>query len=204
MAVPFGFSAGDFIAALNLVKNVVDALRDSGGAGEEYTELVNELFTLETALLEVKRVDLDDDQHAQRVALQQAASQCHGTIDEFWKKLQKFQPHLRSEGSGSKVKDGWRKVQWALCKKEDVASFRAKLRGHTGSINVLLQTVQMWVGHAEVFHELDVLIGVICSNGTAIDRKRNAHSRQTLDARLQQNTFAHLGMLEAIARCVNE
>lgn len=150
MAVPFGFSVGDFIAALNLVKDVIDALQDSGGASEEYRELVNELYTLETALLEVKRVDLDDEQHAQTVALQQAASQCHLTIDEFWKKIQKFQPHLRSEGSGSKVKDGWRKVQWALCRKEDVMTFRAKLRGHTGSISVLLMTVQMCVEQGEL------------------------------------------------------
>jgi len=149
MAVPFGFSAGDFIAALKVVRDVIDALRDSGGAGEDYRELIHELYTLETALLEVKRVELDDEQHAQRVALRQAASQCHGTIDEFWKKIQKYQPHLRSEGSNSRVKDGWRKIQWALCRKEDVASFRAKLRGHTGSINVLLMTVQMCVGSAD-------------------------------------------------------
>lgn len=149
MAVPFGFSAGDFIAALKVVKDVIDALRDSGGAGEEYRELINELYTLETALLEVKRVELDDEQHAQRVALQQAASQCHGTIDEFWKKIQKYQPHLRSEGSGSRVKDGWRKIQWAMCTEKDVASFRAKLRGHTGSINLLLMTVQMYVGSVD-------------------------------------------------------
>jgi hypothetical protein len=150
MAVPFGFSAGDFIAALKVVKDVIDALRDSGGAGAEYRELIDELYLLETALLEVKRVELDDEQHAQRVALQQAASQCHRTIDEFWKKIQKYQPHLRSEGSGSKLKDGWRKVQWALCRKEDVAMFRAKLRGETGSINVLLMTVHMYVTDGEV------------------------------------------------------
>ncbi len=51
MAVPFGFSAGDFIAALKVVKDVIDALHDSGGAGAEYRELIDELYLLETALL---------------------------------------------------------------------------------------------------------------------------------------------------------
>ena len=203
MAVPFGFSAGDFIAALKLVKDVIDALRDSGGASEEYRELINELYTLETALLEVKRVELDDEQHAQRVALQQAASQCHRTIDEFWTKIRKYQPHLRAGGSVSKVKDGWRKVQWALCKKEDIADFRAKLKGHTGSINILLTTVQMYVGRNEVPSMSEVLMGGIYRNSTSIDGKRNSHSKQTLETQLQQNTSAHPGVLKDIAQGVN-
>ncbi len=36
------------------------------------------------------------------------------------------------------------KVKWALCKKEDLGKFKADLQGHTGSIEVLLLTVQMY------------------------------------------------------------
>ena len=60
MSVGFGFSAGDFIAALNLVSTVINALRDSGDASLEYRELVRELYTLEQALLRVKRIELDE------------------------------------------------------------------------------------------------------------------------------------------------
>jgi len=35
MSVKFRFSAGDFIAALSLVKTVIDALQDAEGAGAE-------------------------------------------------------------------------------------------------------------------------------------------------------------------------
>lgn len=143
MPVGFGFSASDFIAAINLVKEVIDALRESGGAGSEYQELIRELHSLEIALLEVKRLELDDSQHHQVVALRHAASQCQRTIDNFCKTIQKYQPHLRAEGSNAKFRDGWRKIQWALCKKDDLLNFRAEVMGHTISINLLLTTVQL-------------------------------------------------------------
>jgi hypothetical protein len=144
MAVAFGFSCGDFIAAVELVTMVVNSLGQSSDASEEYRELVRQLYSLEIALLQVKGLLLDDSQHKELVALRQAASQCQQTIDGFWKKIQKYQPHLRTEGSDSRVKDGWMKIKWAICKKDDVAKFKADLVGHTESIQLLLATVQLW------------------------------------------------------------
>ena len=143
MSIGFGFSAGDFIAALNLVGTVIDALRDSGRSGCDYRDFISELYSLESALLRVKRVELDDSQNAEAVALRQAASQCQRTIDDFFTEIRKYQPHLGQTGSGATVKDGWMKIRWAVCKKKDLGEFRAKLRGHTGSIELLLMTVQM-------------------------------------------------------------
>jgi hypothetical protein len=51
MSVGFGFSAGDFITAIELVGTVVDALRPSGNAGAEYRELLFQLLGLESALI---------------------------------------------------------------------------------------------------------------------------------------------------------
>ncbi|OBT46768.1 hypothetical protein VE00_02643 [Pseudogymnoascus sp. WSF 3629] len=109
----FGFSAGDFIAALELVATVIDALRESGGASSEYREIVGQLYSLETALIRVKRLEVDPTQNAELVSLQQAAAQCQLTINSFWKK------------------------------KEDVARFKADLVGHTESIQLLLMAMQM-------------------------------------------------------------
>jgi hypothetical protein len=143
MSVGFGFSAGDFISALELVGTVYNALRDSGTSSTEYRVLIAQLYTLEKALLRVKALELDESQHAERVALLQAASQCQRTIDAFWEKIKKYQPSLRTGGSGSRVRDGWMKIKWALCQKEDLIRFKADLIGHTGSIEMLLVTVQM-------------------------------------------------------------
>ncbi|KAG4442391.1 hypothetical protein IFR05_002093 [Cadophora sp. M221] len=169
MSVGFGFSAGDFIAALTLVHTVVDALRDSGDSSTEYRELISQLYTLETALISVKRVELDDAQHAEHVALMQAAAQCQRTIDAFWEKIKKYQPSLRAAGSGSRVKDGWRKVRWALCRKEDLSRFKADLMGHTESIEMLLTTVQM--------------------GATRIDSKRSDEQHRTMAGKMQESYF---------------
>jgi hypothetical protein len=141
--VGFGFSAGDFIAAIEFVATVIDALRESGDASSECRKIVRQLYSLETALLQVKRLEVDPSQNAELVALHQAAAQCQRTIDNFWKKLQSYQPHLRAGGSSSRVKDGWVKIKWVVCKKEDVAKFKADLVGHTEPIQLLLSAVQM-------------------------------------------------------------
>lgn len=144
MSVGFGFSAGDFIAALKLVSTVLSALQNASSANIEYQELIRELYMLETALLRVKKLELEDTQNAEKIVLQQAASQCQRTIDEFWQKVQKYQPHLSQNcDGGSRVKDGWMRIKWAVCKKEDLARFKVDLRGHTSSIEMLLSIVQM-------------------------------------------------------------
>jgi hypothetical protein len=143
MAVAFGFSFGDFVAVLELVSTVVNALGQSSESSHEYRELVHQLYSLETSLIQVKGLHFDDAQHKELVALRQASSQCQQTIDEFWGKIQKYQPHLRSSGSSSKIKDSWMKIKWAICKSDDVAKFKADLIGHTESIQILLATVQM-------------------------------------------------------------
>jgi hypothetical protein len=139
----FGFSAGDFIAALELIGTVINALRESGVSGTQYRELINQLYSLETALLQVKQLELEEEQRSEYIALRQSASQCQRTIDNFWKKIQKYQRHLRTGGSTSKLKDSWMKVRWAMCQQEDLARFQTDLAAHTQSINIIMTTLQV-------------------------------------------------------------
>jgi hypothetical protein len=151
MSIGFGFSVGDFISAVELVGTVIDALRSSSSASTEYRELISQLLSLESALLQVK-IESEESQSAEEIALLQAASQCQRTIDAFLERVKAYQPHLGNDRSESGVtlgnikdgaKRGWMKVKWAICKKEDVRKFQADLAGHTASIQLLLATVQM-------------------------------------------------------------
>jgi len=178
MSVGFGFSTGDFIAALQLVSTVIDALRDSGDSSAEYRALISQLLTLENALLKVKRIDVDEEQHAEVIALRQAACQCQNTIDTFWEKIKKYQPSLRAGGGGSKVRDGWFKIKWALCKKDDVAKFKADLIGHTESIELLLVTLHM--------------------GSTRIAGKKQEESNRTLAGRVQDSYFGCMQKMSVI------
>jgi hypothetical protein len=63
-------------------------------------------------------------------------------------------------GSNSKPKDGWMKVNWALCKKEDVVRFKIDLMEHTQSIEMLLMTLQMY--DLSTFYRDSGWRGLIC------------------------------------------
>jgi hypothetical protein len=161
------------------VGTVIDALRESGNASSSFRSLIGELYTLESTLLRVKRLNLDDNLKVQQLALRQAASQCQRTIDNFWKKTQKYQHHLQAGGTNSRLTDGWAKIKWAVCKKEDVETFRAEVRGHISSIEVLLLTIQM--------------------EATTMHRREQNSEHKSLTSRIQEVSCRAMGKLQSIA-----
>ena len=184
MSVGFGFSVGDFINATKLVSTVIDALRESGEAGEEFRELLHQLYSLETALLCVKRLELDETQHAEYLALQQAAAQCQRTIDAFWEKTHPFQKNLGPfVTTTSRLKDKWMRMKWAVCKKEDVARLKADLAGHTASIHLLLSTLQM----AEL----------------GLHARKQDNRQQRLATRIQSSYFRCMSRLSTISKQIS-
>ncbi|KAI0154205.1 hypothetical protein GGR57DRAFT_467543 [Xylariaceae sp. FL1272] len=144
----FGFSAGDFVAALQLVGQVISALRDSGGSGAEYRELVGELYGLEKALLAVNQLEtVDQEQHVEYMALRHVAAQCQQTIDAFCVKINKYHvPFQRvRQHSSAKMKLGAAvlKIQWSLCMKDDLARFKTDVAAHAQSLQILLSAAQV-------------------------------------------------------------
>jgi hypothetical protein len=142
MSTPFGFSAGDFIAGINLVRDITKALRDSTGSQREYLELITELRGLELALVQIKALYPQVQQDAQRAVLTQAVSDCQKSIESFLQGIGKYHKHLHLGGSTNRWKDGLRKVQWHLCKSDELISFRQRIAAHVASLEMLLLTVQ--------------------------------------------------------------
>ena len=148
MSAGFGFSAGDFNATLNLIGEVVKALNDRKGAVPGYKELIRELYTLEDALLRVKCLRLEEEQQVKLVALREAAGQCQGTIDDFWKNyVKKYEASLQSNNSScgalARLKDRYAKAKRGVFKKGDLAKFKANIASHTAFINIVLLVIQM-------------------------------------------------------------
>ncbi|CZR68719.1 uncharacterized protein PAC_18618 [Phialocephala subalpina] len=141
----FGFSVGDFISAISLIKTLISALNDSAGSKPQYQRLIEALFNLERALTEVKNLKVTASQGSQKIALEQVASQCQQSIERFLEDNAKFKDTLGL--AASKSKWSWRtnlhKIQWALCKDEAIAGLRAEITGHTLTINTLLATIQL-------------------------------------------------------------
>ena len=145
MSVGFGFSVGDFITGLRLLWNIVDALNGCGEATADYRGLIEDTLSLETAFVQVKRLEFGESLVSEHDALKKAVSHVEGIVKTFHDKTTKFRKPLSEGGSALRVQDAWKKVQWALFKKEDVAKFRQQLRDCTGTINLLLATTQMYV-----------------------------------------------------------
>lgn len=144
MATP-GFSVGDIIASIKLVKDVIKALRSTCGAGNEYVDLAFELYGLQDALREVQILHPQLDQGSLQSSLAAAAQKCQATIDSFVEGLKKYQPYLGNpNGESSSWRGALRKIQWQMCKKDDIVHFRAKIGSHTHSIQMLLLRYQMY------------------------------------------------------------
>jgi hypothetical protein len=54
MTVPFGFSVGDFVDGIGLIRDIIEALQSTSTSSTRYQAVIFELFSLERALLEVK------------------------------------------------------------------------------------------------------------------------------------------------------
>ncbi|MCJ1435867.1 hypothetical protein MMC27_005243 [Xylographa pallens] len=138
----FGVGIGDCIRVFELIDTIVETFRHASRANSEFQTLIVQLTTLRTALQSLENIDVDDTCIGERLALQHASFQCQRTIDDFWKLTSKYQPYLQDEGSGSHMKDFWKKLKWTRCR-EDLADFEAQIAGHTASIQLLLSSVEM-------------------------------------------------------------
>ena len=139
MVVPFGFSFGDMVSGISLVKDLIRALQDSGGATADYRGLMSELYGLERALTAIKELSLPEDADGYH-AVRQAVGQCQVCVDHFLQKIIKYQP--LSAGTTT-LKDAVKKMKWALCRREDLLKFRQSLEIQTSSMNLLLNALHL-------------------------------------------------------------
>ena len=141
MAVGFGFSVGDLCVGLKLIKDSVDAIHDTKGSPAEYAALRKEISSLQDGLEAAEEFRAESNlTEKQNAALDSAISACSSCIGEFITSISRYQPHLHPKASGFNA--NFRKIKWALCKKDDIAKFRAQLSRHASTINMLLLTFQ--------------------------------------------------------------
>ncbi|KAL8712975.1 MAG: hypothetical protein Q9220_002835 [cf. Caloplaca sp. 1 TL-2023] len=147
MSAGFGFSVGDIVAGLKLIKQSIEALQDTKGSSADYQTLKQEIDSLKDALEAVADLQLDErfsSRSKQHLAIQAAISRCWDCIDTFLSTTSKYERWLQvNSASGLSWKANVKKIQWALSKKDDVNRFRSQLERHCSSINMLLVTLQV-------------------------------------------------------------
>lgn len=181
MVVPFGFSISDFVGGIQVIITCIEAVHEAKGASAHYQALAAELQSLQSGLEAIDGLQLEWTAQKQHTAIAEAVLRCQRCIEAFVKRIAKYQPWLQPglRGWNANV----RKMQWAMCKKEDVLKFKTDLERHSSSINMLLATLQ-------VRQNLDL-------------RRSQETCQQTLEATYVTTATVHAGMASTRAT-INE
>lgn len=144
MAAPgFGFSVGDFISGVTLVRKLIRALNDTVGSRASYRQLISELLSLDEALNQAKDLQVNAALAGHQAVLQQIVGRCQLSIETFLDKNAKFKDSLGPQPSASPWKTNLNKIQWALCKDSAVDELRREIAAHTTTLNLILATMQL-------------------------------------------------------------
>lgn len=146
VAPAFGFSVGDFVAAIELIGKAAKALRESEGAARQYSQAIVELELLENVLKRVQRLrpSIDNATTVQKIHL--CAHACHVPLAEFLASIEKYDTPLQLQNGRAQISlpkqmvRGGRKIQWALVVEQELAKLKAKIGPMLAMINILLNT----------------------------------------------------------------
>ncbi|KAH6845649.1 hypothetical protein B0I37DRAFT_380785 [Chaetomium sp. MPI-CAGE-AT-0009] len=139
----FGFSVGDFLAVIELVHDLAVALSDGRGSSVKFQGLVQELYSLERAMVEIKNLQVPAELEPRLWIVQQAGSHCQTAINNFLRKGDVYMRCLSQRGTAKWWKDAFYKIKWAVYKADDVDELRASLRGHSMAMGLMLQLLQI-------------------------------------------------------------
>lgn len=145
-------SVGDIISVSLLVKDLLIAINSSRGAAAEYQEVVQELYVLDKALLQVESFAKAHQTTPEVFALceiaQRSVEKSKTCVDSFIQRIKKYGASLSSASSGNAFKRAARSVQWQLSR-DDLDRFRAEIMSHSNAIQMLLATAQVYATTCE-------------------------------------------------------
>lgn len=150
MAVPFGFSAGDFMAAIHLVHKISTALRETDGASSQYNQTIGQLQGLEGLLRSVQSAYSADVDPQQLETLQLLGHRCYIPLNKFFSKIKTMELSLRNLGTKSdfvfdRAKRAACKVKWGVQIKKEVSELTAAMGFSINAINMQLLLINLYV-----------------------------------------------------------
>ncbi|TDL16612.1 hypothetical protein BD410DRAFT_844273 [Rickenella mellea] len=148
-AFTFG-SFGDIVTLTSVVITCARSLNDSTGSLADYQDFIDELSSLKEILELV--IAQDQDSSTSKIAditlgtssttnpplvlaaIRSHVEQCRSVMETFHKNVKSYETGLNRRGP----KSWWYKMVWAMWKKDQMTSFRAKLATHRQDIVALL------------------------------------------------------------------
>jgi hypothetical protein len=143
-AVPFGFSFGDLVAAVEIIHKAAQALRRSAGAQNQFRQAAADLESLEMVLKRVQALGPTITSPETLAAIQLYAYTCQLPLRQFTQRIKEYERHLSPpHDTGAHVlndiKVGYWNVKWALQVESDVAKLKAAIGPGLTAISLLLQ-----------------------------------------------------------------
>ena len=133
----FGF--GDSVALFKLIKDTKSMLEQIKKAPSDYQELCRELDNLERALRHVDKIDSKTSDQKLLFGIKATASSARWPLEEFLKKIQKYESTLGLE-TAMKTPAVWKKaVQWTILD-DEITKLQHHLNVHVGTVNMMLIT----------------------------------------------------------------
>jgi hypothetical protein len=147
MGTPLGFSIGDIIVGIGVIKTSIGVFSSTRRATNNHKLLSTTLTQLYESSGAVRVIDIDRVHDAQqREALRQAVQHCQTCIDRFVERIAKYkviQPSTQLNVWNDNFKKAARKIQWALCEEADISKFQGDIQLQLDAINILLVSLQM-------------------------------------------------------------
>jgi hypothetical protein len=141
----FGFSIGDFITCLSLIRQVSQALKDSSGSVADYKSFLQTLSSLNQTLTTSELIYLQWQSQTSGPAFQPNTQamvngilferqQCRSLMERFLKASAPYTDAFLSRRQNAMVR-GWRKVTW-LYQKDEISKLERDLQGHMQAMQV--------------------------------------------------------------------
>ncbi|KAF4634736.1 hypothetical protein G7Y89_g3360 [Cudoniella acicularis] len=148
MSITFG-SVGDIISISLIVKDLVKTLDDSRGSTSEYREVIQDLWELDSILLQVELVSRTYGQTAELNALcitaKSIVQSCRECVEKFKERIKKYESSLGTGNRRNVIVSVSMKIRWQVCHKDDLDKFRVSINAHCASLSMLLNTATLKV-----------------------------------------------------------
>ncbi|KAF5685305.1 hypothetical protein FDENT_6299 [Fusarium denticulatum] len=147
MTVPaFGFSAGDFVSAVNLIVDITKALKNTGGAAGDYLQVLADLNLLKDVLSHLQQQQTGTTrQRSSNPFAEHARKQADltlSTLANFLDLISKFDASLGPQRSSAWYRGVGRKAQWALVYSKHVDDLRSRIGIQIQTLNLVTQLQQ--------------------------------------------------------------
>ncbi|KAF2967256.1 hypothetical protein GQX73_g6345 [Xylaria multiplex] len=170
MPVPFGFSVGDFIAIASLVYEIIRVIDERHGAGAEYQSCVSTLRSLHSCISAIKEClrlaqdvpNLELHEVALINGLRYEIGFCRNLLNEFLDSTYKYTASLLpsskaqafkaqaalsdvpiGKASTKRLEKTWKKLSWAVFRKEDVRKLERDLQSHLKALHLYLSSLEL-------------------------------------------------------------